>query len=124
MILLNGVAPIVGLGFFHVTVINVIAIIFEYFFIKKRHDINRLAIRTIMANVTSLIVGLILLLWIPNIMGGNIERTDSAMTSFDKISLVAGLLGLFVANVAIEYPAYIIGYKPIFFHSPWMGVSR
>ena len=109
MILLNGVAPIVGLGLAHVTVINIFAIVFEYTFIKKRHCIDNLALRAIVANLISLIAGLIVLLWIPNLIGGNIGRADGEMILIDKISLFSGLFGLFLANVVIEYPAYIIG---------------
>jgi hypothetical protein len=111
MILLNGVPPIIGIGLLHVTIINIVAIFIEYSFIKKRHKIDKLIFRTILANLISLVIGLLVLVLIPDYMGGNIMRTDSPMTNFDRISLVAGLSGLFLVNVAIEYPGYIIGYK-------------
>lgn len=111
MILLNGLPPIIGLGLFHVTIINIVAILIEYYFINKRHRINKLAIRTIFANLLSLVVGLFVLVLIPDYMGGNIMHTESPLSNFDKVSLMMGLFGLFLANVIIEFPAYLIGQK-------------
>lgn len=111
MILLNGVPPIIGIGLLHVTVINIAAIFIEYYFIKNRHIINRLLLRTVLANLISLIIGLFVLVSLPDYMGGNIMRTDSGMTNFDKLTLAFGLFGLFLANVIIEFPAYLMGYK-------------
>jgi hypothetical protein len=111
MILLNGVPPVVGIALFHVSIINVIAIIVEYFFIKRRHNIDWLLLRTIFANLISLLVGLFVLWLIPNSIGSNIFQTEVSLTNFDRISLAFGLGGMFLANVIIEFPAYIIGRK-------------
>lgn len=97
------------MGFAHVTFINLFAIIIEYNILKNRTQINRVGLRTILANLTSLIAGLIALVLIPESMNGNIFEMDGDLSSYDNFTLAVGLLGLFLVNVAIEFPVLIVG---------------
>lgn len=97
------------MGFAHVTFINIFAIIIEYNILKNRTQINRVGLRTILANLTSLIAGLVALVLIPESMNGNIFEMDGNLTPYDSFTLVIGLLGLFLMNVAIEFPVIIVG---------------
>ena len=106
MILLNGVPVIIGMGFIHVTLINIFAIIVEYNILKSRTQIRNLRLKTVLANMTSLVAGLIALVLISGSLGGGIFEMDGNLSTYDKFTLVLGLMGLFMVNVAIEFPVY------------------
>jgi hypothetical protein len=99
MILLNGVPVIIGMGLVHVTIINIFAITVEYNILKSRTQIRNLRLKTVLANMTSLVAGLIAL-------NGDLFEMDGHLSAYYKFTLVAGLLGLFMVNVAIEFPVY------------------
>jgi hypothetical protein len=109
MVLLNGIPPILGISLLHVTALNIFAIVFEYWYIKRKHKISRLLLRSIVSNVLSLAAGLFVLYFIPDLMEGNIMRSDAEMNNHDRLSMVLGLTGLFLANLAVELPVYLLG---------------
>ncbi len=112
MILLNGLAPIMGATFVHVVIINVLAIIVEYFFIKSRYNGRYLLLRVIIANLISALIGTIIVYSLPELIGGAVARPDTYIYSnYDRFAMSIGMIGLFISNVAIETPAYLIGLK-------------
>lgn len=112
MILLNGLPPILGATIIHITIINVFAIIVEYLIIKTRYPGKRLLVRVIIANVVSVLAGTIVMLKIPDTIGGRFGAPDTYVyTLHDKISFAVRLSFLFITNVLIETPAYFFGLK-------------
>ena len=112
MILLNGLAPIMGATFLHIVFINVGAIILEYFIIRTKFKGRLLILRVVLANLISVLVGTIVVYSIPELVGGAVARPDTyVFSSFDQIALGFGLLCLFLSNVIVENPAYLIGLK-------------
>lgn len=112
MILLNGLAPIMGATLVHVVIINFLAIIIEYFFIKSKYNGRYLLLRVIVANLISVVVGTIVVYSLPELIGGAVGRPDTYIYSnYDRFAMSIGMIGLFVSNVAIETPAYLIGLK-------------
>jgi len=112
MILLNGLPPILGATFFHVIVINILAIIIEYAIIKRRYKGSKLMLRVLLSNLISVIIGTIVVYNIPDLIGSGLGKPDDYIyTNYDKFALGLGLLGLFLSNVIIETPAYLIGIR-------------
>lgn len=112
MILLNGLAPIMGITLLHVVFINFGAIVVEYIIIRTRFKGSMLLLRVILSNLISVIVGTIVVYSIPEIIGGAVGRSDTYVyTSYDKFALGVGLACLFLSNVIIEIPAYLVGIK-------------
>ena len=112
MILLNGLAPIMGATFLHIVFINVLAIIIEYFIIKRRFKGKALILRVIIANLISVLIGTIVVYTVPELLGGAIARPDTyTYSNYDKFALGFGLFCLFLTNVIIEAPAYLFGLK-------------
>jgi hypothetical protein len=110
MILLNGVAPILGATIIHVVIINIIAIFVEYAIIKRRFRDSKLMLRVVLSNLISVVVGSIVIYAIPDLMGAAIDKPDSYIyNNYDKLAVGAGLACLFLSNVLIETPAYLIG---------------
>ena len=112
MIILNGLAPIMGATLVHVVIINFLAIIVEYFFIKPRYNGRYLLLRVIVANLISVVIGTIVVYSLPELIGGAVARPDDyTYSNYDRFAISIGMIGLFISNVAIETPAYLIGLK-------------
>ncbi|HAS39637.1 MAG TPA: hypothetical protein DCS93_04120 [Microscillaceae bacterium] len=112
MILLNGLPPILGIAIIHVFIINFLAIIVEYLIIKPKYNGQYLLLRVIIANLISVIVGTIVVFSLPELIGHAIVRPDDYIyNNDDRFALVMGLIGLFISNVFLETPAYLIGLK-------------
>lgn len=109
MILLNGLAPIMGATLLHVIFINIIAIVVEYVIIKKRFRSSNLMLRVILSNLISVLAGTIVIYTIPELIGGAVGRPDDYVyTSYDRFAMAVGLICLFLSNVLIETPAYLV----------------
>ncbi|MEQ8477836.1 hypothetical protein [Fulvivirga sp.] len=112
MILLNGLPPILGATFLHVVIINVLAIVVEYYFIKRRYYGSRLLLRVVLANLISVLIGSVIVLSVPELIGGATARPDSyEYNNYDKFAMLIGLICLFLSNVLVETPAYLFGIK-------------
>lgn len=112
MILLNGLPPILGATLFHIIFINIFAIIVEYLIIKRRYKGTRLLQRVIVSNLISLFIGIIVIYSIPDSIGGALARPDDYdYSNQDKLALAIRVFFLFLSNVIIETPAYVLGYK-------------
>ena len=112
MILLNGLAPIMGATLLHVVFINIAAIVIEYFIIKAKFKGRRLILRVILANLISVLIGTIVVYTVPELIGGAVAKPDDYIYSnYDKFALGVGLFCLFLTNVIIETPAYLFGLK-------------
>lgn len=110
MFLLNGIPVVAGMAMLHIVLLNLLAIAIEFGVIKKRETHKRILLRTIIANLASVLAGVMVLLWIPDLLGVNIESTEPELdSSRDRLALVAGMAGMFLVNVLIEYPFHIIG---------------
>ena len=101
-----------GATFVHVVIINVLAIVIEYFLIKPKYQGRFLLVRVIGANLVSVVVGTIVVYSVPEMIGGAMARSDTyVFNNYDRFALCIGLVGLFLSNVAIETPAYLIGQR-------------
>ncbi len=101
-----------GATVIHCVIINVMAIVIEYFVIRTRFRPRLLLLRVILANLLSVMIGTIVIYTIPELIGGAVARPDDYVyDAYDQFALGVGLLCLFVTNVLIETPAYLIGAK-------------
>ncbi|MEL6534060.1 MAG: hypothetical protein AAFQ98_01545 [Bacteroidota bacterium] len=109
MILLNGIPPVIGVGLLHVTVINVLAITFEYYYLKKKLNQDRLLLRTILANLISLAAGILVMFTLSDLLPGNISKLGMEYSSMeDRMAMIPSLAGLILANICLEIPAFLI----------------
>lgn len=107
MIFLNGLPTILGHTLLHVSFINILAIIFEYHYLKKNLNLNFLLTRTITANLASVIVGLIVMHTISDMVPGHITQLGNEYFSLkDRIAMIPSLLGLVTVNIIIEIPFF------------------
>ena len=112
MVLLNGLPPILGATILHVVLINLFAIAAEFYIIRSSFAGRYLLLRVIMANLFSVIVGTIVVFSLPELIGGAMGRPDDYIyTNYDRFAMSIGLTGLFISNVLLETPAYLIGLK-------------
>lgn len=108
MILLNGVPPIIGVGFIHVTIINLVAIAVEHHYLKRKLRLKGLKLRVILANCLSLVMGLVAMLTLSDVLPGVITRLGMDFYDFeDRLALLPSLLTLVVVNIVVEMPAYL-----------------
>ena len=110
MISANGIPIIFGAAVFNVVAINFLAMFIEYQIIKRRHTIPRLITRVVLANLSSVLIGTILFLFIPeeiNQIFRNTEQYDFIIQN--DIGFIVALWVLFFSNVMVEMPAYFIG---------------
>ena len=112
MHLLNGVPVIVGLGLIHITLLNLIAIVIEYAFINSRVPRNRNLLRSIIANLLSVLIGFFVIITVPDFLGSeNLGHAEPELSRYDYFTLVIALIGCFLVNVLVEYPVYIFRSK-------------
>ena len=112
MIYLNGLPVIFGATLLHIAVINFMAIFIEYKIIKRKYVGSRLKLRVVMANLISVLAGTFVFYMIPenmNVMLAQMDQPDYVF--WNKVALGLALLGLFLTNVIVETPAYLIGNK-------------
>lgn len=110
MFLLNGIPVAAGMAILHIILLNFLAIFLEYSVIKKRETHKRILLRTMIANLASVLAGIFVFLRIPDLWGVNLESASLELHGIrDFLAILAGLTGMFIANVLIEYPFQFIG---------------
>jgi hypothetical protein len=98
-----------GATLLHVIFINIFAIGVEYAILKRRFHASKLMLRVILSNLLSVLAGTIVIYTIPELIGGAVGRPDDYIyTNYDKFAMAVGLVCLFLSNVLIETPAYIV----------------
>ncbi len=108
IILLNGMSALFAFGIFQITALNFFAIMVENMILKSRYKYHRVLLRVIIANIVSVFAGLVVLYWIPEVMGANIQHSEGVEGSYNLFGLFMGIIGMFIANVLVEWPVYLI----------------
>ena len=112
MILLNGIPAIFGASLFHAVFINIFVIMFEYRYLSLRLNMNRVLLRTIIANIISVLVGLIAFYASSSLVPGNVEHLGGDFPdSADKWALIPAMIALIATNILLELPAFLVAQK-------------
>lgn len=114
MPLLNGIPPIFGFAMLHVVIINFIAIAVEFWIIKRWYKVRRLLLKVLTANLVSVLVGVYVMLVYPDFIVEQFidpleYRQTHSLRELEALRMLAGIGLLFVANLMIEFPVYLLG---------------
>jgi|KBSSwiS6_1023812.scaffolds.fasta_scaffold06730_2 MFS family permease len=111
MYLLNGLPAYLGVGFIHLTIINLIVIIVEWALLKRISKVSQVrAFYIALANIVSALLSLIAASVITDNIGGNFW--DGYINeSRSKRAFIIGLLLFILFTILIEAPFYYLAIR-------------